>query len=154
MKATRFSLTHCALGALTACLLSAPLTQAQTYTGQDKLQAAPTSFDAVVYPLKSQPSKIRINFNNRTTGQVRVTIRDEKGNRIYDEYEAVAQYRRYFDFSPMEAGTYTIELSKKNDTFTQTFTIEPPTASRITMASPPVRKTPELPIDTKLIVSQ
>ncbi len=85
---------------------------------------------------------------------VRVVIRDEKGKPVYDEYEAVTQYRRYFDFSPMPAGTYTVELSKQKDTFSQTFTIEPPTTSRITMASPPVRKTPELPVDTKLIVSQ
>ena len=154
MKANRFSLTHYALGALTACLLSTSATQAQTFTGQSGLRATPASFEAMIYPVSTQPSKIKINFDNRTAGQVRVVIRDEKGNRIYDEYEAVAEYRRYFDFAPMAAGTYTVELSKKNDKFTQTFTIEPPTTSRITMASPPVRKTPELPVDTKLIVSQ
>ena len=154
MKANRFSLTHFALSALTISLLSVQPTQAQTFTGQEKLQAAPASFEAMIYPVSTQPSKIKINFNNLTAGDVRVVIRDEKGHSIYDEYEAVAQYRRYFDFSPMEAGTYTVELSKRNDKFTQTFTIEPPTTSRITMVSPPARKTPELPVNKNLIVSQ
>lgn len=154
MKANRFSLQYGALGALMACLLSAPSTQAQTFTGQTKLTATPASFEACVYPVTTQPSKIKVNFNNRTAGGVHVVIRDEKGKRVYDEFETVVYYRRCFDLSPMAAGTYTLELSKQNDKFVQQFTIEPPAMSHITMSGPPARTTPELPVNTKMIVSQ
>ena len=138
----------------TACLLSASSIHAQTFTGQAKLSASPVSFEAVAYPIISSPTAIRINFNNRTEGAVRVVIRDEKGKPVYEEFESIALYRRRFDFAAMPAGTYTIELSKKNDLFTQTFSIEPPTTSHITMSSQPVRKTPETALEKKLIVSQ
>ncbi|SFC68614.1 hypothetical protein [Spirosoma endophyticum] len=138
----------------TVCLLSASSIQAQTFTGQADLSASPTSFEAVVYPVASSPTTIRINFNNRTNGAVRVVIRGENGKPVYEEFESIALYRRRFDFASMPAGTYTIELSKKNDLFTQTFSIEPPTTSHITMTSQPVRKTPETTVEKKLIVSQ
>ena len=138
----------------TACLLSASSIHAQTFTGQAKLSTSPTSFEAVVYPVTSNPTAIRINFNNRTSGSVRVVIRDENGKPVYQEYESIALYRRRFDFASMPPGSYTVELSKQNELFTQSFAIEPPLSSHITMTDQPVRKTLETPADKKLIVSQ
>ena len=142
------------LMAVTVCLLSAPSSHAQTFTGQEKLTTTPVSFEAVVYPVVNRQATIRVNFNNPTAGGVRVVIRDEKGREIYSEFETLSRYSRRFDLSPMPAGKYTVVLSKANDRYSQTFTIEPPTTSYITMENQPVMKKIEPPVDKKLIVSQ
>lgn len=139
---------------VTACLLAAPSSHAQTFAGQEKLTTTPASFEAIIYPVSTRPATIRVNFNNPTAGGIRVVIRDEKGREIYSEFETVAQYRQRFDLSPMPAGKYTIELKKRDDHFAQTFTIEKPTTSYITMGNQPVMKKIEPPVDKKLIVSQ
>lgn len=138
----------------TACLLSASAIQAQTFAGQEKLSVSPAGFEASVYPILNSPATIKVSFNNLTAGGVKVIIRDEKGHPVYEEFETVAHYRRRFDLSPMPAGTYTLELRKKNDLLTQTFSIEPPASTRIAMTSQPIRKAPETPVEKKLIVSQ
>lgn len=127
-----------ALAALTTCLLlgSSPASTAQTYSGQLKLADAPAQLEAAVYPLSSRPATIRVNFNNRTGGAVRLTIRDEQGKVWYEEMESIALYRRNFDLSGMPVGKYTVEIGKKNEHLTRTFAINPPAMSWITINAP------------------
>lgn len=142
------------LAVLITCLLSASALCAQTYVGHEKLTGLPTQLEATVYPILGGPSTIKVIFNNLTGGQVRVVIRNEKGQAVYSEFESIARYRRCFNLSYLPQGQYTVELSKKNEQYTRAFTIEPPATSYITMGSQPGQKTPKSPVDTKLIVSQ
>ena len=153
MKTNHFFAHYRTLLVVTACLFAASSTQAQTFMGQNQLTATPSGLEATMYPVAGRPATIRLNYNNPTAGGVWVIIRDEKGQKVYSEYEKVTQYRRRFDLSAMPAGTYTVQLKKQNDLIAQSFTIDPPTVGHITMGSQPVRKTPELPVDKKLIVS-
>lgn len=147
MKTNSSFLAHSALAALTTCLLlaSSPTTMAQTYDGQLKLADAPAQLEAVVYPLSGRPATIKVIFNNRTGGMVRVVIRDGRGKVHYDESEAIELYRRNFDLSGLPAGNYTVELSKRNEHVAQTFVINPPATNWITMDSPSKRDVPDLP---------
>lgn len=153
MKINRL-LTLCnTLAVVVTCLLSAPSTQAQTFTRQEKLTVEPTSFQAIAYAVTNAPAAIRVNFDNRTKGGVSVIIRDEKGHDVYSKFETGATYRSRLDLSSLPAGKYTLELSKKGDYFTRSFTIEPPTMGYVTMSDQPVQKAPEQAVDKKLIVS-
>lgn len=152
MKTNRLFTQYGKLIAVTACLLSAPSVHAQTFTGMEKLAASPVGLQANAYPVIDAPATIRLNFDNLTPGGVWVIIRDEKGKKVYSEFETIAKYRRRLNLVGMPAGNYTIELVKRNEQFAQTFTIEPSTESHITMGSQPVKKTLEVPVDKKLIV--
>ncbi|GAB3639370.1 hypothetical protein [Spirosoma arcticum] len=154
MISKRFILSRSTFVVLIALLLSASALHAQTFVGREKLTESPTQLEATVYPVGNSPSTINVIFNNLTGGQVRVVIRNEKGQAVYSAFESVARYRRYLNLSYLPQGQYTVELSKQNDRYTQTFAIEPPAMSYVTMGSRPARKAPELPIDRKLIVSQ
>ena len=153
MSINPFSVRYRLLFVVATCLFSVASIRAQTFTGQNKLPEVPTGLEAVVYPVTTIPGTLNVMFNNRTPGGVHVVIRNEIGRKIYDEYETTRQYRRRFDLSSMPAGNYIVELSKRNGHFVQTFTIEPPTISYITMGNRPVEKKTELPVDKKLIVS-
>ncbi len=146
MKTNSSFLPYSALAALTACLLltSSPATMAQTYKSQLKLVDAPAQLEAAVYSLSSRPATIRVNFNNRTGGSVRLTIRDEQGKVWYEGAESIALYRRNFDLSGMPVGNYTVELSKQNEHLTQTFAINAPATNWITMEIPSKQDTPDL----------
>ena len=156
MKATRFLLQCGAPAVLTACLLSASISQAQTFTGQKMLSASPVQLEASVYPLTNVPSTIKVSFNNRMGGSVRVVIRNEKGKVFYDEFESTAFYRRKFDLSPLPEGNYTVELSKRGQYYAQAFVIdEPEPKSHIAMGTAPTKIAPDNKLaDKKLIVSQ
>ena len=154
MNVNRFFVNRSTVVVLIACLLSASALRAQSFAGHEKLTQSPSQLEATVYPLTNAPSTIKVIFNNLTGGQVRVVIRSDKGKVVYSEFESIARYRRCFDLSYLPEGRYTIELSKPNERFSQAFVIEPSTASYVTMSSQPVRKTPEFPVNTKLIVSQ
>ena len=155
MNVNRFFVNRSTLVVLIACLLSASALRAQTFVGHEKLTQSPSQLEATVYPLTNAPSTIKVIFNNLTGGQVRVVIRDEKGKVVYSEFESIARYRRCFDLSYLTNGRYTVELSKKNESYTRAFAVEPATTmSRIALVDEPVRKTPKQPADTKLIVSQ
>ena len=153
MKTNHVATRYSTLIAVMAFLLSTSSLRAQTYMGKEKLSGSPMSFEAIAYPITNGPAAIRVNFNNQTAGSVRVTIRDEKGNRVYEQFEKTAAYRSRLDLSLLPAGNYTLDLSKEDDHFIRTFTIEPPTAGHITMGTQPVQKPYESPVDKKLIVS-
>ena len=154
MIINRFILSCSTFVGLSALLLSASALHAQTFVGREKLTESPTQLEATVYPVSNAPSTINVIFNNLTGGQVRVVIRNGKGEAVYSAFESVARYRRYLNLSNLSAGQYTVELSKRDEHYTQAFTIEPPAVSYITMGSHPAQKTPVLPVDKKLIVSQ
>jgi len=146
--------TKCSVLVGVAAFLSmASPIHAQTFMGRPQLTASPMSFEASVYPITNCPATIKLSFNNRSSGGVHVIIRDEKGRKVYDEFETIAIYRRRLDLSLMPAGTYTVEVGKRDDLFIQAFTIEPPTMGRIALAGQPVPKNPDVPVDKKLIVS-
>lgn len=151
MKTNKFFLRYKPLFVVAAFLLSASSMQAQTFTGQEKLTATPSSFEAIAYP--AGPAAIRVNFNNMTAGGVSVIIRDEKGYKVYENLERVTAYRSRLDLSSLPVGKYTLELSKKGDQFIRSFTIEPPTAGFITMTTPSAEKTAEPVVNKKLITS-
>jgi hypothetical protein len=140
MKTSRFFLHNLSCAAL-VLVLSIGLTRAtyaQTLTGQVKLTESPsTGFQAFVYPVAAKPSTIRINFDNKARGSVRVQIRDQREKIVYDEFESSVYYRQYFDLSSMPAGVYTVSLSKPYAVYTQTFRIEPPTPGRVIAVSEP-----------------
>lgn len=152
MKTNRLFTHYSTLIAVAACLLSASAIHAQTFTGMEKLAASPAGLQANAYPVIDAPATIRLNFDNLTPGGVWVIIRDEKGNKVYSEFETIAKYRRRLNLASMPAGNYTVELVKRNEQFAQTFTIEPPIERHITMVTQPVKKTLEAPADKKLIV--
>ena len=155
MNVNRVFLSRSTLAVLITCLLSASALRAQTVVGQEKPAESPAQLEAAVYPSVNPPSTIKVVFNNLTGGSVRVVIRDDKGKTVYSEFESIARYRRHFDLSALPNGQYTVELSKKNGYYTQAFAIvEPPIASHIALIDQPARKTPEQPVDKKLIVSQ
>lgn len=155
MKAIRFFPHHLPFMALTACMLSAASVQAQTFPGATKLADAPAHLEATVYPVTNMPNTIRVNFNNPTSGQVRVVIRNQENKIFYDEFETTPKYRRRFDLSSLPEGNYTVELSKTKEHYNQAFTVEPPsTKSRIAMVNPNFQPTPDRPAATRLIVSQ
>lgn len=156
MNVHRFFVNRSTLVVLITCLLSASALRAQTLAGREKLAESPQpQLEATVFPLTNAPSTIKVIFNNLTGGSVRVVIRDDKGKTVYTEFESIARYRRHFDLSGLPNGQYTVELSKKNEHYTQAFAIvEPPIASYVTLIDQPARKTPGQPVDKKLIVSQ
>ena len=155
MKAIRFFPHHLSFSALTACVLSAASLQAQTFSGAMNLTDSPAHLEAAVYPVGSAPATIRLNFNNPTSGQVRIVIRNQKGEIYYEEFESMPKYRRYFNLLGLPAGNYTVELSKMKEHYSQAFVVEPTaTKSRIAMVSPSFQPTPDKPTVAKLIVSQ
>ncbi|MDB5240499.1 MAG: hypothetical protein JWP57_1124 [Spirosoma sp.] len=158
MNANLFLRQFSTLSLLIAIVLSAASVQAQTFTGQPDLSASPTNIEAVVYPLTNRQSAIKVIFNNLTAGGVRVIIRDQTGQIVYNQYEIEPHYRRTFDLSTMPAGNYKVELRKKNELFSQAFSIDTPdpkpVTSYISMKTQPVHKTPETSADKKLIVSK
>ncbi|WP_020603388.1 hypothetical protein [Spirosoma spitsbergense] len=147
MKTKCIILHRSALAALITCLLSASslTTMAQTYNGQLKLADASDQIEANVYPLSNRPATIKVIFNNRTSGAVRVVIRDGKGKIHYDAYESIALYRRNFDLSGLPVGDYTVELSKRNEKVARIFAINPPATNWITMEMPAKQDTPDQP---------
>ncbi|MBD2755943.1 DUF3244 domain-containing protein [Spirosoma validum] len=153
MKTNRFFAYYSTLAVVATCLLSAPSTHAQTFTGREKLTVEPISFQAIAYPVTNTQAAIRVNFDNRTAGGVSVAILDEKGHRLYNRFETTVAYRCRLDLSSLPAGKYTLELSKKGEYFTRSFTIEPPTMGYITMGDQPVQRAPEQVVDKKLVVS-
>ena len=155
MNAFLFLRQYSTMSLLTAFLLSAASSQAQTFTGQPTLSASAANLEATVYPITTRPSAIKVIFNNLTPGGVRVIIRDQTGKSVYDDFETIPRYRRVFDLSTMPAGNYTVELRKKNELFAQAFTIASPAptpvTSYISMTTQPVHKTPETLADKKFI---
>ncbi len=128
-------------------LLAASLTtMAQTYKARLALTDAPAQLEASVFPLTSRPGVIKVMFNNLSRSDVRVMIRDEKGEVRYDAYESIAKYRRSFDLSELPAGSYTIELIKKREHVVRTFAINapPPATKWITMSIQGSQDLPDL----------
>ena len=155
MNVNRLFSSYGTLAVLTTCLLSASVTQAQTYVGQQTLTESPSHLEAAVYPLSNQRSTIKVIFNNLTGGSVRVVIRDEKKKVVYEEYETTARYRRNFNLSELPEGKYMVELSKQKEQYSQAFSIGmPATMSNIALLNPPVQNSPDKPVVGRLIVSQ
>ena len=148
MKTKCFFSHRSALAALLICLLSAPslTTLAQTYKGQLMLTDAPTQLEANVFPVSNRFATIKVIFNNPTGGEVRLIIRDGKGNVHYDDYSSIAMYRRNFDLSQLPVGAYTVELTKQEKHFARTFAINPPATNWITMDTPSSPDIPSLSI--------
>lgn len=126
---------------LTSIVLGSPLVQAQTFTGQEKLNESPAGFKASVYPVGDRSSTIRINIDNQSRGAIRIQIMDQPGNIWYDEYVRMSFYRQRFDMCFFPAGIYAIILSKPGTTHTTLIYVEPSTPGRITTL-------PERPVDT------
>lgn len=155
MNVNRLFSSYGTLAVLTTCLLSAPVTQAQTYVGRQTLTESPSHLEANVYPLSNQPSTIKVIFNNLTGGEVRIVIRSAKGTVVYDAFESTARYRRNFNLSELPEGQYTVELNKQKEQYSQAFSIgTPATVSHIALLNPPVQNSPDKPAVGRLIVSQ
>lgn len=152
MSANRFLPTYGTHLVWIALLVYAPILRAQTFTGQPKLTPLPASFEAMVYPSTTQPTTVRVVFNNPTGGSVRVHIENAEGQLFYDAYESVRQYRRRFDLAILPEGNYTIVLSKQNSRYAQAFVIDPPAKpqTQVTLISPYSNKTAR----KKIVVSE
>jgi hypothetical protein len=76
------------LGAIALCLSlqlsTTPTTQAQTFTGENKLKQDPTSLPALIYPTNN-PQTVRVNAHNQRGGALTIVVRDVKGNTKYTE---------------------------------------------------------------------
>ena len=153
MKTNRFYSHLCASIFLIGRVALATPGLAQTVAGDSTMTASPKEFKAIIFSLPSNPSVIKVNFDNPTSGSVRVVIRHENGNTVYNEFEQRAAYRGRFDVSGLPAGNYTVELRKKNEQYVQTFTIERPSRDRISMGSLHYRESPDRPGRTKLIAT-
>lgn len=160
MKTNASFLQGSALVAFTTCLLLAasPTTKAQTYDGQLKLTDAPTQLETNVYPLSGRPGVIKVIFNNRTGGTVRVVIRDTQGKVHYDESESIALYRRNLDLSNLPTGNYAVELSTRNEHIVRSLAINQPApvTNWIAMGVPSKQDIPDLPKkkNKRLLVNQ
>ncbi|AUD00860.1 DUF3244 domain-containing protein [Spirosoma pollinicola] len=156
MKANRLFPGYGTLFVLAISLLSSAVGKAQTVTSQQTPAELSSGFEAVVFPLSTRPSTIKVIFNNPTGGAVQVMIKDQEGNVFYDESESITQYRRSFDLTPLPEGNYTVVLKKHKENFTQEFAIKQPVIvqSQIALVNPPTQKKFDKRADKKLIVSQ
>lgn len=135
MKFNRFYPANAILSLLTLSLMATASIQAQTVQAQPGQDASALPFEVGIYPMNNYSPAIKVNFNNLSGGAVRLIIRGQNGKIYYDEYESTARYRRRFDFSSMPAGEYTVELSKRNKQFTQTFVVDAPAERHIALKS-------------------
>ncbi len=155
MKTNRFFPHPNTLIAIVGCLLSATSIQAQTFTGQSQLTASPKDLEALIYPVATRPSTIRVNFDNTVGCSVRVVIRDQQGRVFYDELEGAKYFGGYFDLSFLPTGNYSIELSKHQVIeYARAFMIEPPSQGHISMGYPPNQESVKLLGEKTLVVKQ
>lgn len=117
-------------------LLMAPTLFAQTFTGRDYLAESPVNFQAFVYPAQQKPV-INIRVENRSTHAVRIQIKNEAQQTIYDDYVSKQKFAGRFDVSALPYGTYTVELVNHTARYRHTFRIEPLRAERIVMVTQP-----------------
>lgn len=103
--------------------LSTRSVHAQTFRGETKLTPAPASLRAAVYPISNSPI-LRVRYDNKQAGPVRIQIRDQRGNIIYDEFKRQSMYAGEFDLTAWAAGTYTIELQTSLSRYAQTIRVE------------------------------
>ncbi|GAB3223609.1 hypothetical protein [Spirosoma arcticum] len=110
---------------------------AQTFRGETRLTPAPASLRAAVYPVGNSPM-LRVRYENKQAGPVRIQIRDQRGNAIYDEFKRQSLYAGEFDLTAWAAGTYTIELQTSVARYAQTIHIEfrSPVVTTIVSAMP------------------
>ena len=137
MKFGRFYPKHATLSLLIFGFVATASVQAQTVQSQSGQNESNELFSAVMYPMNDSSPGIKVNFNNLSKGSVRVVLRNQQGKALYDEYEPTARYRRRFDLSAAPAGEYTIELSKRDKQYTQTFVIDAPVGRRIALKTEP-----------------
>ncbi|MGE5393509.1 MAG: T9SS type A sorting domain-containing protein [Candidatus Saccharibacteria bacterium] len=76
-----------------------------------------------IYPLSSEKAVVAIS--NNTASNFQISIQDEQGETIYyKETDADNKdYRKVFDFSKLEAGSYTLKASIDGSTTERSFTI-------------------------------
>jgi hypothetical protein len=116
------------------------------------LTEVPKTFEALLYPVANRPQTIRINFNNPVGKEVRVMIRHESGNIVYDEYKNVVASREYYDLSPLPVGNYTVDLTTTGSHVVKPFTIEASQAGAISMDNRTEAVTSEFPTRKQLVV--
>ncbi|GAB4024884.1 hypothetical protein [Spirosoma gilvum] len=150
MKDFRLFPYRFSLAVLSVCLFSALSLQAQTFDGGAKLVNSP-HLEAAIYPVSSYPSAIKVVYNNRTGGSVRVVIKNDKGRIFYDEFEKTPLYRRRFDLSELPQGNYIVELSKQEEHFAQSLSIESPFRTNIAMMDVPIQNIVDRSTETKMV---
>lgn len=76
-----------------------------------------------IYPLSSEKAVVAIS--NNTASNFQISIQDEEGETIYyKETDAENKdFRKVFDFSKLEAGSYTLKASIGGSTTERSFTI-------------------------------
>ncbi|WP_020606546.1 hypothetical protein [Spirosoma spitsbergense] len=152
MKTNRiFSIVNTGV-TLAACLFLVSPTQAQTFNRARQLTEVPKIFEALIYPVANRPQTIRINFDNPIGKAVRVMIRNESGNLVYDEYKNVVASREYYDLSPLPVGNYTVDLTTTGSHVVKPFTIEASQAGAISMDNQTERVISEVPTRKQLVV--
>lgn len=117
--------------------LNARSVHAQTFRGETRLTLAPASLRATVYPVDNLPM-LRVRYENKQAGPVRIHIRDQRGNAIYDELKQQSLYAGEFDLTAWAAGTYTIELQTPVARYTQIIRVQlrSPVVATIVSATP------------------
>lgn len=96
---------------------------AQSLRGETELTPAPASLRAAVYPMGNS-SMLWVRYENKQAGPVRIQIRDQRGNVIYDELKPQSLYAGEFDLTAWPAGTCTIELQTSVARYAQTIRIQ------------------------------
>ena len=117
-------------------LLMAPTLSAQTFTGRDYLAESPVNFQAFVYPAQRKPV-INIRVENMSAHAVRIQIKNEAQQTVYDDYVSKQKFAGRFDVSALPYGTYTVELTNHTTRYRQAFRIESLKAQRIVMITQP-----------------
>ena len=117
-------------------LLTTPTLFAQTFRGRDYLAESPVNFQAFVYPAQHTPV-INIRIENWSTHAVRIQIKNEAQQTVYDDYVSKQKFAGRFNVSALPYGTYTVELANRTARYKQVFRIEPLRAERIVMVTQP-----------------
>lgn len=120
-------------------LLMAPLLFAQTFTGRDYLAESPVNFQAFIYPAQYKPV-INIRIENRSAHAVRIQIKNEAQQTVYDDYVSKQKFAGRFNVSALPYGTYTVELVNRTARYRQAFRIEQLKAERIVMVTQPMER--------------
>ena len=114
-----------------------PSLYAQTFAGRDYLAESPANFRAFVYPAQRTPA-INIRIENRSARAVRIQIKNEAQQTIYDDYVSKQKFAGRFNVAALPYGTYTVELTNRTARYRQAFRIEQLKAEHIVMITQPM----------------
>lgn len=72
----------------------------------------------------TESGKLRVIFVNPSESKVAVTLKNRKGETVFNETLKNESYKRDFNFSSLESGRYTIEVKSGDKVFDKEFLVK------------------------------